>query len=78
MTPQALTVQCGVPFTLVNRALANLLKTGAGDKWRGAYEARPAISPVRAAAVPELLPPMRQFPAIGERLERIINTGRLD
>ena len=78
LTPQALTVQCGVPFTLVNRALANLVKTGAVDKRRGAYEARPAISPVRAAAVPELLPPMRQFPAIGERLERIINTGRLD
>jgi hypothetical protein len=72
LTPQALTVQCGVPFALVNRALAGLVRSGAVDKSRGAFTARPAISPVRAAAAPELAPL-----AIGERLDRIIRTGRI-
>jgi len=56
LTPQALTVQCGVPFALVNRALANLVKSGAAEKKRGVYEARTAISPVRAAKAIEPQP----------------------
>lgn len=39
-------------FTLVNRALANLERSGALTKKRGAYTAAAAISPPRAAAVP--------------------------
>jgi hypothetical protein len=76
LTPQALTVQCGVPFALVNRALANLEAAGAVTKRRGAYTVAAAVSPARAAkaiappAEPGLVP-------VGARLAALLESGRV-
>jgi hypothetical protein len=54
VTPQRMVQLVGQSFAIVNRALKNLESSGAVAKKRGAYTAQTAISPARAAAIPEL------------------------
>lgn len=75
VTPQALAVKLGVPFPLVQRALAAMVSTGTACKKRGAYEPLAAISPPRAAAA--LPRPGYEHLPIGQRLTDLLNTGRL-
>jgi hypothetical protein len=71
LTPQALTVQCGVPFALVNRALAALVASGAATKRRGEFTAAAAISPDRAAKAIDPAPdPLAMFDHLAGRWDR--------
>jgi AAA domain-containing protein len=83
VTPQEMVQLVQLSFVLVQRALANLSAAGAVTKRRGAYEAMPAISPARAAAIPAItvagepsgLPSNTAY--IGARLDNLLRSGTL-